>query len=512
VRPFLLLLALTACRGTQGDVRADRPEPLRVPERVLAVPNVDFTNQWKREKPDDNDIVPFALEPGTARRQAWRLTLGDGRRFHRVWHDGRVILDKDSDTIDLPWQPEPLELGLEVGDFGVATELTVQELNLFYEAEDTAAVELVASPLRLNHHLQEAELLSAVRVGSFFPNHAMIDAYVDVLGDRFLEVPGDQYGLDVWLQDEIELAYGVADDGRRMDVAIDSIRDRGLDPMPEDLLRGEDFGVMTWGEGVANSFDSFGNLETSPPVDGYPFGRIYYGAAPGASPVDQVLFDKLAAQGQQDPFQVDTSWLCVGHVDEFMTFVPDPDAPRGFRFVYTDTALAWDVLEAMDPATPLPRYEGPTNHDYATVGEIVDDAGLRALNADVQADSLDPILAQMTQELGLLPEEIVLIPGLFEAPRYCGNTVAALIPAMANLVVDNEPGGPSRLFVPDPFVRPDLGDQGVDPMIAAFVDAMPPSLEVHFLDDWVAYHLALGEVHCGTNVVRTPPAEAATAY
>lgn len=30
-------------------------------------------------------------------------------------------------------------------------------------------------------------------------------------------------------------------------------------------------------------------------------------------------------------------------------------------------------------------------------------------------------------------------------------------------------------------------------------------LTVHFVDDWEWYHSAEGEIHCGTNVKRTPP-------
>lgn len=32
----------------------------------------------------------------------------------------------------------------------------------------------------------------------------------------------------------------------------------------------------------------------------------------------------------------------------------------------------------------------------------------------------------------------------------------------------------------------------------------PLGLTVRFLDDWFEYHIALGEVHCGTNTLRTP--------
>jgi protein-arginine deiminase len=60
------------------------------------------------------------------------------------------------------------------------------------------------------------------------------------------------------------------------------------------------------------------------------------------------------------------------------------------------------------------------------------------------------------------------------------------------------------LFIPDPFFRTNVGDQGSDPIIEAFTNAMPEGLQLHYVDNWDVYHLALGEVHCGTNVLRTP--------
>ena len=42
-------------------------------------------------------------------------------------------------------------------------------------------------------------------------------------------------------------------------------------------MKGPDFGYVTRGGGKANSLDSFGNLEVSPPVEGYPLGRIIFG-------------------------------------------------------------------------------------------------------------------------------------------------------------------------------------------------------------------------------------------
>lgn len=39
----------------------------------------------------------------------------------------------------------------------------------------------------------------------------------------------------------------------------------------------------------------------------------------------KVVQDFLWAQGVQNPIALYSDWLYVGHVDEFMTFVPAPD-------------------------------------------------------------------------------------------------------------------------------------------------------------------------------------------
>ncbi|MBX2796181.1 MAG: protein-arginine deiminase domain-containing protein [Myxococcales bacterium] len=501
VKPTVWWMAgfLVGCSGGASDVIP----AVEAPTRVIGVPNVDRV-PFSREQADDDDKVFFEVASNTGiRTNWWRLTLQTPRRFVRVWQGEEVLLDQGTEEA-LVEKSGPLELAAEFGDFARSTTLVVEELDWYLNVVSTTEIVLESSPLFLNHHLLPSELVMAVEVGGPWANPGMINGYEDALGNHFQVVEGDDYGGDVWLQDEIELAWAVGHDGVRMDVAIDSIRDRGLDDMPEDVLQGNDFAVLTWGEGFANTLDSFGNLEITPPIEGYPLGRIYYGAIPGYAPNDQVLFDKLEEQELQDPFQIDTSWLCVGHVDEFMSFVPDATAPRGFRMIYTDTTLGWDLFASMDPATELPRWAGRQNHDYDDVGQILDDAGLQQFNDGVQRTYLDPILDGLISELGLQPEEIVMIPGLFEQVGYCGGTAAALVPGMANLVVSNEAGSAPKVFMPDPFTRTDLGNQAEDPFIAEVAARMPADIELHFLDDWVTYHLALGEVHCGSNVIRTP--------
>jgi protein-arginine deiminase len=78
-----------------------------------------------------------------------------------------------------------------------------------------------------------------------------------------------------------------------------------------------------------------------------------------------------------------------------------------------------------------------------------------------------------------------------------------MIPGTVNLIVADGTDDKTHLFLPDPFFR-NVYDQSVDPYIAQFESLLPDAYETHYLDDWYSYHELLGEVHCGTNVERTP--------
>ncbi|MCC6527824.1 MAG: hypothetical protein IT373_34585, partial [Polyangiaceae bacterium] len=378
---------------------------------------------------------------------------------------------------------------------------------------DAAAVEIGAgdvplwgAPLVLNHHLQPAERLWAVADPG---NGAMVQLLQALYGDRFVLV----HNPDVWIQDELEWATATAP-GARTDVAIDSIRDRELDGYVKSLAA-PDVVPMTWGEhAAATTEDKFGNLETTPPHQAhgvsYPFGRVYYGDNGVVGP-HAALKAMLDEQLVQAPLRVDTSWLCVGHVDEFMSFLADPAAPKGWKLVFADVPAAYELLLGLDPATSLPRYA--STHGYATVGAILADAALTALNEDLQADYLDPILAGLMSELELGEADVVRVPALFERIPGCAYSsafleVAALLPAVVNYTVVAVDGEPSRVFLPDPFLRPSGAAQADDPLVQAVRALLPPSHELYFVDDWWTYHVAMGEVHCGTNVMRTPTPEA----
>lgn len=58
----------------------------------------------------------------------------------------------------------------------------------------------------------------------------------------------------------------------------------------------------------------------------------------------KVVRNFLYAQRVQSPIELFTDWLFVGHVDEFMTFVPAPDQK------VLSTVDIWSTGHLLDPA------------------------------------------------------------------------------------------------------------------------------------------------------------------
>lgn len=474
---------------------------------VYGVPNLDNDDASQR----DWDQAPFPADDdfSTLVLPADRLALAGGDvqlaltgdvATVRIYRGTQLLLGAQAGAGPVTLTPDgsDVELKVEFGQY-----LATAQLALSGGGQSTS-LKLQAAPLIMNHHLQPAEHVWAVRVNG---NADFINSYQTVLGDKFTSVPGSQVGGDVWIQDEFEFATTTGLGGQRLDVVIDSIRDRGLDGYAESRWVGPDTIAQAWGNPqFANSYDSFGNLEASPPVTvngvTYPFGKIYYGRV-GNSGLNTTLGNFLASQQVQAPFQIPTNWLCVGHVDEFSSFVPDPSSAKGFKLVMADVPAAWALLQSLPGSSQLPLYG--QDHGYATVGSMLGDTDLVALNNALQADYLDPITAKFKTELGLTDADIIKIPSLFERVGGCGGRVAALIPGMVNLIVANVDGQNTHIFTADPFFRTTT-DQSTDPVLNAFKAAMPAGLQVHAIDDWDVYHMGLGEVHCGTNVRRTPAA------
>jgi hypothetical protein len=525
-RPLLIAIALAACKGPEPlAVWADDPsaDPDAGSVAVLVVPNHDDDDQdgvadWEQlgVAAGDDD---FAWVELSNRARATTLRLRDAQDRVRVYHEGRLVLGAGGPPAwNLPDRnkADTVRVRVEVAAAGPLGALELVDA----KKEVAFALPIVGSYPAVAHHLLPTERLWVVAVREMgYSNATMIDALTDGLGGAIDPLSGPLYGYDVWVQDEPEITRAWSPTSEYT-LVLNSIRDGngfgGLDPFPSSLVEPDVF-ERTIGSGgrEATTYDAFGNLEASPPVEvdgiAYPMGRIYYGwngDSDHAGPIAQ-LRAHLDTIAPQKPFWIDTTWLCVGHIDEVTSFVPDPTAPRGFRFLISDTNLGFEAINAVPGDTRLTNHGrgGYDGHGRPFASAYQNDAALRAYNQDIQRDHLEPTLEVFRRELALTNDEIVRVPSYFEeiadSGFVCG--AAAIVPGMVNLLMEtDETGTGGRAWIADPFFRPPDAPQSADPFIQMWNDLLPATVQPVYIDNWTVYHMGLGEVHCATNQERRP--------
>lgn len=313
---------------------------------------------------------------------------------------------------------------------------------------------------------------------------------------------------DRWMQDEVEFGY-IDSPHHRFPVVLDSPRNGELLDFPYDELLGPDFGYVTrvaQREDVS-SLDSFGNLEVSPPVTvngkHYPLGRIIIGVAfPTATKgrnMTKVVQDFLWAQKVQEPIALFSDWLYVGHVDEFMTFVPAPDR-KGFRLLLASPDACYKLFRGLhnDGHGQAKLFEGLGHEEPVTVDELLNDGGLQAENNYVQS-CIDWNRDVLKRELGLDDQDIIDLPILFkllvDKDKGAEYRAVAYYPDMVNMIVLGR-----NLGIPKPFGPKVNGRCALEAEMCSLMEGL--GLSCTFIDDFASYHKLLGEVHCGSNVRR----------
>ena len=261
-----------------------------------------------------------------------------------------------------------------------------------------------------------------------------------------------------------------------------------------------------------STYDSHGNHELLPPYQGkdrkWPLGRIITGS--GVLPETWDFYD---AQVQGPHFQLDSEWLWVGHIDEFLSFVP-ASTPRGWKLLVASPRRMRQMLLDAQAAghggvhlfVGKKRYVGEGNNMVSaevSIDDVLADADLMQSADEAQAH-IDQNVALLGAEVGLTPDDIVELPTFYE--DYTGYKIA-WNPGTVNLLAFN-----GHLVHPDPF-GPQIG--GVDIMKQDLVDRLGGAahqlgkdgqgLKVFFADDWYLYHILDGEVHCGTNIEAAAP-------
>ncbi|CAJ1050202.1 Hypothetical predicted protein [Xyrichtys novacula] len=315
---------------------------------------------------------------------------------------------------------------------------------------------------------------------------------------------------DRWIQDELEFGY-VDSPHHHFPVVLDSPRDGKMADFPYEELLGPDFGYVTRTahKREVTSLDSFGNLEVSPPVTvngkHYPLGRIIIGVAfPTAETgrnMTKVIQDFLWAQKVQEPVALFSDWLLVGHVDEFMTFVPAPDR-KGFRLLLASPDAGYKLFKKLqnDGHGQARLFEGVKDQTTLTVDEILADKGHQAENNYVQS-CIDWNRDVLKRELGLEDADIIDLPILFKLvwddSQNLGFKALAFYPDMVNMVVLGK-----NLAIPKPFGPKVNGCCALETEVSSLLECL--GLSCTFIDNFYSYHKRLGELHCGSNVRRKP--------
>ncbi|EFB22315.1 hypothetical protein PANDA_013303, partial [Ailuropoda melanoleuca] len=339
-------------------------------------------------------------------------------------------------------------------------------------------------------------------------NKGFVDAVAELArkaGCKLTICPQNENRNDRWIQDEMELGY-VQAPHKTFPVVFDSPRNGELQDFPYKRILGPDFGYVTREpqDSSVSGLDSFGNLEVSPPVVAngkeYPLGRILIGGnLPGSSGrrVTQVVRDFLYAQRVQPPVELFVDWLAVGHVDEFLSFVPAPDE-KGFRMLLASPSACFKLFQEKQKwghggALLFKGVVGDKPVNTISINQVLSNASLISYNKSVQS-CIDWNREVLKRELGLTERDIIDIPQLFKTER---RKAVAFFPDLVNMLVLGK-----HLGIPKPFGPVINGRCCLEEKVQSLLE--PLGLHCTFIDDFTPYHMLHGEVHCGTNVRRQP--------
>lgn len=463
-----------------------------------------------------------------------------------------------------------LELGIDARDVrrpggwdGRATvDFTVKDGG--ETASDSVALRV--APVLTHHHAQEAERFfvtsgagkpppqeqfvndfkkNVENTGSGAPVHVF--EYGDIWAQDFFEpaytsMPGPNGGEPVVLRVLIRSFQAYRQAGRE----IFTLRDSGVGAV-QGLVDGE-------------STDSTGNLETIPPYKHngaeYPAGRIIMGSQGGKRPL---IFPFLEAQETQKPIEMDTDWLSVGHVDEFMQFLPVEGSERGWILMADDPLAGLGLLKEAVAAghgntkaisRPKMPYDPVGSDDpyYCVPTELTIDDVLGWDNFTSKNEEygrhIEANLDILKRETGITDDEIIRVAGTFYDGTFsCGplpgdskkagvklSSISSAIPDIVKAatppdmlkrreteiplsegalalwagIVNGVVLNATTVLAPNPWGPVIDGKDALkDEAEKAYAKA---GYSVTWQDDWLSHHVFAGEVHCGSNSWRSTDA------
>lgn len=458
---------------------------------------------------------------------------------------------------------EGLELGIDARDVRRPDWDGQARVHFSIEDGDETAsdsVVLRVAPILTHHHAQPAEK-------TFVSDGALSDVQRKFISDFEAQVAA--VGIDepvfrfptsdIWTQDFFEPGYTSIPGPDGPVVLRVMIRSSQMERAPGrlvfQLLRSNSVGAVQYpAEGGILTLDSTGNLETIPPYThngkSYPAGRIIQGSWDGERPL---IWDFLAAQEVQEPLELDTTWLDVGHVDEFVQFLP-VDSERGWVMMVDDPLAGLELLQeasknghGSERALSRPRFPWDGSDQClptTTIDEELDQANFTSIN-EAAARRIQGNIDIIKTETGITDDEIFRVPALFyffEDSFTCNdnNSTSSSVSGKASGKVHKEPpniveaaGKASKLgrrqisetdkvvahypgtingvVLSDSFyLAPNPWGPVIDgkDIIAEAVTAVysKANYNVTYMDDWYSHHIGGGEVHCGSNTWRSTDA------
>jgi protein-arginine deiminase len=398
---------------------------------------------------------------------------------------------------------------------------------------DTFVLFSIAPWLMLSN-IEEAD---EVYVAETADNGLFRTALSGILGGKLHEISPSAGFLDRWMQDVIEVGFSSMPSTKNSPMVqfINSCNSAPPGPAPpvgsgrpsrvrlfteikKDLI-GANYGHIEISQNGFKNLDSFGNLEVTPPNPKYPFGRIFYGVrdtsyGPGhsADEMSTEVVNMLKSNPYQPPVAVPTNWLSVGHVDEFIDFVPNlKGGPNDFRLLMASPKIAIKLCRKLKKAgrgsTEICPGKGA---GYAiTVNDFLNNTGnLLKVNLAIQ-NILNKIRRNIIRKKFNLPyvigkDKIIGIPIIFNGTRLTKtkvNNAIARTAGMVNCLVVKP-----KVIVPKPFGPLDSAGKDVfEEYAKKKLEAL--GLDFEPVDDWDTYHILSGEIHCGTNAKRKPPTD-----
>ncbi|KAH6676957.1 hypothetical protein F5X68DRAFT_173906 [Plectosphaerella plurivora] len=438
---------------------------------------------------------------------------------------------------------EGISLGIDGRDLVKDASVWDGSVTVVFEVTDgtqqaSDAVALKMSPVLTHHHLQTVETLVSTGSNETRPIQSQflkeLDQGREAAGIKNPMLLFNQ-SSDIWTQDFIEPGYASMP-GPNGPIALrvilrsaQSTRTAGRQVFEQ--LRGPGIGGFQPASNTGTGFghreiNSFGNLETIPPYTSksgkkYKAGRIIMGKHFERLPA-AALLDFLHGQSVQSPLILETGWLLIGHVDEFVQFLPF-DNELGFTIGVADTRMGLKMFEDLKTAghggvqaiSFKPETdEGPPEPGLGmTIDEVLSNKTFIDANAYAQR-YIDANLRVLLEEIPLDLNHVVRVPTLFRdsdfgigldrrdglpphtpEPMENERQLMAFYPASINGIVLGK-----HYLSPKPYGPVVDGKDVLQAMVEEAYAKV--GMTVGYVDDYLSHHVGAGEIHCGSNTLR----------